>query len=128
MTWLEGKTRNTTLPGARLRAHMEKPQILQVPGAHNAMAGLLAKNAGFDALYVSGAALTLSMGLPDLGIMGLDELSFISKTISRATDLPLPGCRGPRKPRPWRSSPARPEGAGCRNLPVRRRSGCKISP
>ncbi len=89
MTWLEGKTRNPTLPGARLRAHLEKPQILQVPGAHNAMAGLLAKNAGFDALYVSGAALTLSMGLPDLGIMGLDELSFISKTISRATDLPL---------------------------------------
>ena len=89
MTWLEGKTRNPTPPGARLRAHLEKPQILQVPGAHNAMAGLLAKDAGFDALYVSGAALTLSMGLPDLGIMGLDELSFISKTISRATDLPL---------------------------------------
>ena len=79
MTWLEGKTRNPTLPGARLRAYLEKPEILQVPGAHNAMAGLLAKNAGFNALYVSGAALTLSMGLPDLGIMGLNELSFISK-------------------------------------------------
>ena len=89
MTWLEGKTRNPTPPGARLRAYLEKPEILQVPGAHNAMAGLLAKNAGFNALYVSGAALTLSMGLPDLGIMGLNELSFISKTISRATDLPL---------------------------------------
>ena len=89
MTWLEGKTRDPAPPGARLRAYLEKPEILQVPGAHNAMAGLLAKNAGFNALYVSGAALTLSMGLPDLGIMGLNELSFISKTISRATDLPL---------------------------------------
>lgn len=89
MTWLEGKTRNPVPPGARLRAHLEKPEILRAPGAHNAMAGLLAKNAGFEALYVSGAALTLSMGLPDLGIMGLDELCFITKTISRATDLPL---------------------------------------
>ena len=89
MTWLEGKTRNPIPPGDRLRLSLEQPEILQVPGAHNALSGLLAKKAGFEALYISGAALTLSMGLPDLGIMGLDELSFITKTINRATDLPL---------------------------------------
>ena len=89
MTWLEGKTHSSVRPGSRLREHLEKPYILQVPGAHNALAGLLAKNAGFEALYISGAGLTLAMGLPDLGIMGLDELSSVTKTVSRATDLPL---------------------------------------
>jgi len=89
MTWLEGKTRNTTPPGARLRALLEKPDILQVPGAHNALAGLLAKDHGFQTLYVSGGGVTLTLGLPDLGIMGLEELCFITRIISRATDLPL---------------------------------------
>ena len=89
MTWLEGKTRAATPPGVRLRKYLEKQNILCVPGAHNALTALLAKEAGFDALYISGAALTLSMGLPDLGIMGLDELTGVTKSISRATDLPL---------------------------------------
>ncbi len=89
MTWLEGKTRNPTPPGARLRGLLAKPEILQVPGAHNALAGLLAQKQGFESLYVSGAAVTLSMGLPDLGIMGLDELCLMTRMISRATDLPL---------------------------------------
>ncbi|MDD9876223.1 MAG: isocitrate lyase/phosphoenolpyruvate mutase family protein, partial [Magnetovibrio sp.] len=89
MTWLEGKTRNPTPPGARLRQLLERPEILGVPGAHNALAGLLAQEQGFEALYVSGGGVTLTLGLPDLGIMGLDELCFVTRMISRATDLPL---------------------------------------
>ena len=85
MTWLEGKTRDPTPPGARLRNYLEKQNILCVPGAHNALTALLAKKAGFDTLYISGAALTLSMGLPDLGIMGLDELTAVTRSISRAS-------------------------------------------
>ena len=68
---------------------MERPEILRVPGAHNPLAGLLAKRAGFQALYVSGGALTASLALPDLGVMTLEELCFFVRAIFRATGLPL---------------------------------------
>jgi methylisocitrate lyase len=55
--------------GNRFRSLMERPEILQLPGVHNGMAALQAKAAGFDAIYLSGAAMTASMGLPDLGII-----------------------------------------------------------
>jgi methylisocitrate lyase len=50
---------------------------------------LQAKAAGFDALYLSGAAMTASMGLPDLGIITVDEVAFFIRQITRATGLPL---------------------------------------
>ena len=89
MTWLEGQGRESRPPGERLAALMERPDILQVPGAHNPLAGLLAKRAGFQALYVSGGALTASLALPDLGVMTLEELCFFVRAIFRATELPL---------------------------------------
>jgi methylisocitrate lyase len=89
MTWLESGGRDAEPAGLRLRALLERPAILPVPGAHHALAALMAKRAGFEALYLSGAALTASMGLPDLGVMTLDELCFFTRTIHRACDLPL---------------------------------------
>ncbi len=88
-TWLEGKTRNPRPAGERLRELLARQEILRVPGAHNPLAARLAARQGFDALYISGGAVTMSLGLPDLGVMGLDELCFITKMVSRATDLPL---------------------------------------
>jgi methylisocitrate lyase len=88
-TWLDAASIDTVPAGARLRTLLARPQILRVPGAHNAMAGLTARQAGFEALYISGAALTASMGLPDLGILSLEELTFFVRTIARATGLPL---------------------------------------
>ena len=75
--------------GHRFARLLERPQILQLPGAHNGMAGLLAKKAGFEALYLSGAAMTLSMGIPDLGMITVDEVAFHIRQITRATALPL---------------------------------------
>jgi methylisocitrate lyase len=89
MTWLEAEGKEQSLPGERLKDLLEHVDVLAVPGAHNALAGLLARAAGFDALYVSGAALTASLGLPDLGVMTLEELCFFTRTIFRATGLPL---------------------------------------
>ncbi|GGP14315.1 methylisocitrate lyase [Oceanobacillus neutriphilus] len=63
--------------------------ILQIPGAHDAMAGLVAKQAGFQSLYLSGAAYTASRGLPDLGIVTSAEVADRAKDIIRATNLPL---------------------------------------
>lgn len=89
MTWLEGSTRNPEAPGSRLRKLLERKEILGVPGAHNAMAGLLARERGFEALYISGGGVTASFGMPDLGVMTLEELCFVVKMVARATDLPL---------------------------------------
>lgn len=75
--------------GARFREALNRPGILQLPGAHNGMAALQAKAAGFDALYLSGAAMTASMGLPDLGIITVDEVAFFVRQIARASGLPL---------------------------------------
>ena len=60
-----------------------------MPGAHNGQAALQAKAAGFDALYLSGAAMTASMGIPDLGMITVDEVCFFVRQIARATGLPL---------------------------------------
>lgn len=90
MSWLAGDAAETTMPpGARLVALLARPGILKVPGAHHALAGLLAKGAGFEALYLSGASLSASLGLADLGVMTLEELCFFVRSIARATALPL---------------------------------------
>ena len=53
------------------------------------MSALQARAAGFEALYLSGAAMTASMGLPDLGVITVDEVAFFIRQIVRATGLPL---------------------------------------
>jgi methylisocitrate lyase len=75
--------------GKRFRALIERPEILRIPGAHNGMAALQAKAAGFEALYLSGAAMTASMGIPDLGIITVEEVTFFLRQIVRAAGLPV---------------------------------------
>src|SRR6185369_8794428 len=75
--------------GARFRALLERPGILQMPGTHNGQAALQAKHAGFDALYLSGAAMSASMGLPDLGIITVDEVCFFIRQVARSSGLPV---------------------------------------
>jgi len=75
--------------GSRFRQLLSRPQILQLPGAHNGQAAIQARRAGFEALYLSGAAMTASMGLPDLGIITVDEVAFFIRQIVRASGLPL---------------------------------------
>ena len=66
MTYLVAADLPREPAGDRLRALLARPGILRMPGAHNGMAALQARQAGFGALYLSGAAMTASMGLPDL--------------------------------------------------------------
>ena len=75
--------------GKRFRAALAHDGIWQLPGAHNGQAAIQARNAGFDGLYLSGAAMTASMGLPDLGIITVDEVAFFIRQIARASGLPL---------------------------------------
>ena len=75
--------------GKRFRALMEKGGILQMPGTHNGLAALQAKAAGFHAVYLSGAAMSASMGLPDLGVITVDEVCFFVRQVARASGLPV---------------------------------------
>jgi methylisocitrate lyase len=75
--------------GRRFRSLIERDGILRIPGAHNGMASLQAKAAGFEAVYLSGAAMTASMGLPDLGIITVDEVAFFIRQVARSSGLPV---------------------------------------
>jgi methylisocitrate lyase len=75
--------------GQRLRALLAGGPIVQMPGAHNGLAALQAKAAGFPALYLSGAAMSAQMGLPDLGIITVNEVAFYIRQVARAAGLPL---------------------------------------
>ena len=70
--------------GRRFRQLMARPAILQMPGTHNGLAALQAREAGFEALYLSGAAMSAQMGLPDLGIITVDEVCFYIRQVARA--------------------------------------------
>jgi methylisocitrate lyase len=72
-----------------LRDLLSRPGILRIPGAYNGLTALQAKRAGFEALYLSGAAASASMGLPDLGIITKEDVCFFVRQICRASDLPL---------------------------------------
>ncbi|WP_426613701.1 methylisocitrate lyase [Bradyrhizobium sp. McL0616] len=89
MTYLVAADLPRESAGRYFRELLKRPGILQLPGAHNGMAALQAKAAGFDALYLSGAAMTASMGLPDLGVITVDEVAFFVRQIVRAAGLPL---------------------------------------
>ena len=60
-----------------------------MPGAHNGLAACQAKRAGFEALYLSGAAMSASMGLPDLGLITIDDVCFHIRQVARASGLPV---------------------------------------
>lgn len=89
MPYLIADDMSAARPGQRFRQALERPGILRLPGAHNGMAALQAQRAGFEGLYLSGAAMTASMGLPDLGIITVDEVAFFVRQITRASGLPL---------------------------------------
>ena len=84
MTYLVAADLPTVPAGQRFRELLARPGILQMPGTHNGHAALQSKAAGFDAAYLSGAAMTASMGLPDLGIITVDEVAFFIRQVARS--------------------------------------------
>jgi methylisocitrate lyase len=75
--------------GDRFAALLRRDGILRLPGTHNGLAALQAKAQGFEALYISGAAMSASMGLPDLGMITVDEVCFYVRQVARASGLPV---------------------------------------
>ncbi|MEO8307473.1 MAG: methylisocitrate lyase [Pseudomonadota bacterium] len=87
MNWLTGAAQSAA--GDRFRHLLSRGGLLPLPGVYNGLAALQARAQGFEALYLSGAALSASMGLPDLGILTIDDVCHAIRQITRATGLPL---------------------------------------
>lgn len=80
----------STSPGSLFRAAVAAEQPLQIAGAINAYAAMLAEKAGFQALYLSGAGVAnASHGLPDLGMTDLNDVAEDARRITAAVKLPL---------------------------------------
>jgi methylisocitrate lyase len=77
-------------PGQLFRQALLEERPLQIPGAINANHALLAKRAGYRALYLSGGGVAAgSLGLPDLGISGLEDVLIDVRRITDVCNLPL---------------------------------------
>ena len=76
--------------GLRFREAMQREKPLQIVGTINANHALLAQQAGFNAIYLSGGGVAAgSLGIPDLGITTLDDVLIDIQRITNVCDLPL---------------------------------------
>ena len=71
-----------------LKNNLKKQKILRFPGAYNPLTSKLISEIGFDGVYISGAVMANDLGIPDIGITTLGEVSYRANQISRSTDLP----------------------------------------
>lgn len=78
-----------TSPGARLRKTWSE-QAVMIPGAFNALTARIAERLGFRAVYLSGGALSAGWaGVPDIGLLTLNDFAEQAAVLARATSLPL---------------------------------------
>ena len=75
-------------PGARLRASYADGCIA-MPGVFNSLVAMMAERAGFEGMYLSGAALSAASGLPDIGLLSMSEFVDQVRVITAASSLPL---------------------------------------
>ena len=77
-------------PGARLKAALAAEKPLHMPGILNPFMALQLEHHGFKAAYVSGAGISnFQYGVPDVGVVALDEMTYEVKKITRISTLPL---------------------------------------
>ena len=77
-------------PGALFRAALKQEKPLQIVGTINANHALLARQVGYNAIYVSGGGVAAgSLGMPDLGLNTLDDVLTDVRRITDVCDLPL---------------------------------------
>ena len=68
--------------------NLKSKKLLRFPGAYNPLCAKLIAEIGFDGIYVSGGVMSNDLGLPDIGLTTLDQVSYRSGQIARVTDLP----------------------------------------
>jgi methylisocitrate lyase len=81
---MDGETRGKT---SRLR-ELLATRTVAIPGAFNALTAIQIERAGYDIVYVSGAALSACRGLPDIGLLTLEDVAAEAARIARAVSIP----------------------------------------
>lgn len=84
-----GSTLTASAKRRAFREALASGDLLRAPGAFNPLSARLIQDKGFEAVYVSGAVLAADLGLPDIGLTTLTEVTGRAGQIARVTDLPV---------------------------------------
>ncbi len=77
-------------PGRRLRDRLERPGVIVMPGVTDALNARLAAQAGFEAIFTTGAGIAnVTLGVPDLGLVTMTEIVGVNDRIAHAVDVPV---------------------------------------
>ena len=83
-----GSTVSAAAKRVTFRAGLASGRLLRMPGAFSPLVARLVQETGFDGVYISGAALSADLALPDIGLTTLTEVAGRGGEIARASDLP----------------------------------------
>jgi methylisocitrate lyase len=81
-------TKSATQKRAGFRAALRSGKLLRFPGAFSPLVSLVIEREGFEGVYISGAALSADLALPDIGLTTLGEVAQRGRAIARVTSLP----------------------------------------
>jgi 2-methylisocitrate lyase-like PEP mutase family enzyme len=73
----------------KLRAALREPGMLIVPGAYDGLTAMLVAQAGFPAVYMTGAGTSVVHGYPDFGLLTATEMVANAARMARAVDVPV---------------------------------------
>ena len=88
MTGLLGSATSAADKRAKFRSSLRSGRLQRFPGAFSPLVAKLIAEIGFDGVYVSGAVLSADLGLPDIGLTTLTEVTGRGAQIAAASDLP----------------------------------------
>ena len=80
--------KNSSEKRIELKNKLKQQKILKFPGAYNPLTAKLIAEIGFEGVYISGGVIANDLGVPDIGLTTLKEVSYRANQISRVTDLP----------------------------------------
>ena len=83
-----GSTVTAAAKRSAFRADLASGRLLRLPGAFSPLVARIVQETGFDGVYISGAALSADLALPDIGLTTLSEVAARGGAIAQATDLP----------------------------------------
>jgi 2-methylisocitrate lyase-like PEP mutase family enzyme len=76
-------------PAHRLRLHLRDGGLLAAPGAYDGITARVIAQAGFDAVYMTGAGVSAAHGFPDYGLLTLSEMASAAGILARSVDIPV---------------------------------------
>lgn len=89
MTWIIEDAKSQQQLASEFMENVKEDNALPVVGAHDGMSSILARKSGFKHIYLSGGALSASKGIPDIGLLTLEDVAGRAREIVRASNLPL---------------------------------------